>query len=106
MKNIFLVLISIIPALSFAQEGVIKGRIFNPLSNESIPFATVAIQGTSNGAVADMEGIYELNGLVPGLYNLEAASVGFEGRLLTEIQVTNARPAIVDIALKESATRL
>ncbi len=105
MKKL-LFLAVLLPFSVLAQNGVIKGSIINKVNNETIPFATVIIQGTTTGAVADIDGKYVIRGLEPGLYNLEASYVGFEPATVYEVQVTNSREAIVDFALKESAQNL
>lgn len=88
--------------LSFAQDGVIKGRVFNPINNEAVPFANVVIQGTSTGSVTDIDGNYEIDGLQPALYNLEVSSVGFETKVIYEIQTFNNRPIYIDVELSEN----
>ncbi len=92
--------------LSIAQEGVIKGKIINKISNEVIPFGSVVIQGTSLGAAANESGEYEIKNLRPGLYNLQASFVGFKSLMVFEIEVTNSRVSIVDFALEEEAQNL
>ncbi len=86
-----------------AQNGIIKGRVFDPVSNEPVPFVNVIIQGTTDGATTDIDGKYEISGLVPGLYNLQASFVGYKTRLIYEVEVKNARAAIIDIELEENA---
>jgi len=89
-----------------AQSGVIRGKVFNKISNEAVPFANIGIQGTTMGAVADENGNYVISNLSPGLYNLEASFVGFKKLIIYEVQVTNARPAMVDFELEEEARNL
>ena len=101
-----LLLVLFFPVMLMAQTGVIKGRVLNPVNNESIPFATVTIQGTTQGAVSDIDGNYEINGLEPGLYNLEASYVGYEALTIFEISVTNSRATIINFELKETVTNL
>ncbi len=48
----------------------------------------------------------KLAGLQPGQYNLVASFVGFEELIVFEVQVTNARPAFVDFAMKEASSQL
>lgn len=95
-----------IPMQLFAQSGIIKGRVYNNTSNQPISFATVAVQSSTNGTLTDDNGIYELKNLAPGLYNIEITSVGFKKKTVYEIQVTNATPAIVDVALEETVSEL
>jgi hypothetical protein len=89
-----------------AQTGVVRGKVFNKINNEPVPFANIAVQGTTTGAVADENGNYVISNLNPGLYNLEASFVGFKKLIVYEVQVTNARPAMVDFELEEEAKSL
>jgi hypothetical protein len=89
-----------------AQNGVIKGKVFNPISNEAVPFANVVIQGTTLGTSTDIDGKYEISGLEPKLYNLEVTSLGFEKAVVYEIQVFNNKPVFVDIEMLENSQLL
>lgn len=104
MKIILLFII--LPFNLLAQSGVIKGVVFNSTSNQPIEFATVAIEGTILGMQTNETGNYEFKNLSPGLYNLVISYVGFKKKSVLEIQVSNARPAIVDVALDETASEL
>ena len=89
-----------------AQTGVIKGRVTNLINNEPVMFANLQVVGTDKGATTDVEGYYEITGLEPGLYNVQATYIGFNEQTVYEIQVTNNKPAIVDIELEETAEQL
>ncbi|MCH8554808.1 MAG: TonB-dependent receptor [Schleiferiaceae bacterium] len=89
-----------------AQDGIIKGRVFNSLTNEPLPFAAVLVNGTDKVATTDLDGNYEIVGLSPGLYNIEAQFIGFQRLVIYEIQITRSRPAVVNFAMKEAAATL
>ena len=90
----------------FSQNAIIKGKVFNPINNEPVPFANVIIQGTTTGTSTDLDGNYEISGLEPKLYNLEATSLGFRKAVVYEIQTFNNRPVKIDIELTEDAQLL
>ena len=92
--------------VALAQNGIIRGKVFNELNNEPVPFANVLIQGTTTGASTDLEGNYEIARLQSGLYNVLVTYLGFETKIVTEVEVSNARAATVDIPLKESAQKI
>lgn len=92
--------------LAWAQNGKIRGRVFDKKNNEGIPFATVVIQGTTNGVTTDEAGKFEIPGLKGGLYNIEVSYIGFKKKVVYEIEVTLARAAIVEVAMEEEATKL
>lgn len=104
--NKFLFIFFVFPINLFAQSGIIIGKIFNATSNDPIEFATVAITGTTIGIQTDENGNYELKNLTPGLYNIEVSYVGFKKKTVLEIQVTNAKPAVVDIGMEETVSEL
>ncbi len=109
MNNIFkffIFLILLFPLSIFAQTGVIKGKVNNSLSNESLFGVSVAIQGTSIGTVTDINGNYELKDLKPGYYNLDVIYIGYKRQTVFEIQVSNAKVAIIDIAIEEETENI
>jgi len=90
----------------FGQEGVIKGRVYNGINNEPIPFANIVIEGTTTGVSSDLDGNYELTGLENKLVNLQVTAVGFKPTSIYEIQVFANKVVITDIALEESVVEL
>jgi len=107
MKSIITTIsFTILAAFVFGQTAVIKGKVFNPISNEPVPFATVVIQGTTIGVVTDIDGKFELKDLNPGLYNVEASCIGFNKKVEFEVQTFNNSPTFLDIELLENAQLL
>ena len=103
MRKLLLLTVLIMIALSsFAQEGTIKGRVFNMKTNEPIEFATIQIEGTTIGSTSDLDGNFIFTGIKPGFVKLIARSVGFETTVSPEIQVQGNQTAFVDIALPEA----
>jgi hypothetical protein len=97
---------TLLPLGLLAQTGIIKGKVSDKVSNEPIPFANILVLGTDFGATTDDNGLYEITGLSPGLYSLRISFVGYEDASAFEIQVSNNKPAIVDLALESSSQKL
>ncbi|UZD21616.1 TonB-dependent receptor [Algoriphagus halophytocola] len=93
-------------AFSGFAQGIIRGKITNPTNNEPVAFANVLVQDTELGAISDENGVYEITGVPPGLYNVRASFVGFKTKTIFEVQVTRARPVQLDIELIEDASEL
>ena len=89
-----------------AQSGIVKGTLTDALTNEPISFANVLVIGTDAGAVTDIDSSYEIIGIKPGLYAIRASFVGYEEQTIFEIQVSNAKPAIVNFQMNDSGTEL
>lgn len=90
----------------YAQNGIIKGKITDAISNEPVMFANVLVMGTNFGTNTDEEGKYEISGLEPGLYAIRASFIGYNEVTEYEIQVTSAKPVTVDFQLEEQSTQL
>jgi outer membrane receptor for ferrienterochelin and colicin len=90
----------------FAQNGSIKGRIYNSKNNESIPFANLIISGSNIGVSSDLDGNFHFTGVKPGYVKIAATTVGFEKFLSTEFMVISGKTKYVDIPMHEVAIRL
>lgn len=82
-----------------AQTGRIQGRILEAGTNEPLIGATVLIQGTSQGASADIDGNYRILNVRPGTYNLEFRYVGYSTRIVENVLVRTDLNTDLDIEL-------
>lgn len=99
-----LLLLAAMPLL--AQSGIIKGKVTNRQNNEPIPFANLLVLGTDLGTTTDLDGNYEITGLKPDLYAVRASFVGFNDETAFEVQVSNSKPAIVNLSMEATASQL
>jgi outer membrane receptor for ferrienterochelin and colicin len=109
MYRQFFILIIILLSFNYstlAQNGIIKGRVFNTRTNEPVSLATLQVVGTQNGSIADPDGKFTITGLQPGFVKLKVTSVGYENLITEEFQVTNAKTFFIDIPLQESVIQL
>jgi len=90
----------------FAQNGNIKGRIFNSKNNESIPFASLIINGSKIGVSSDLNGNFQFTNVSPGYIKIAASSIGFESFLSSEFMITSGKTKSIDIPMHEVAIRL
>jgi len=106
MKILLNFICCFLPILSFAQNGIVQGRVYDAINNEGIPFANVVIQGTTIGASTDIDGNYVIEDLQPALYNVEVSYLGYRTKVEFEVQVSNTKPAVIDFALEENTEQL
>ena len=90
----------------YAQKGGIKGRIYDELNNQPLPFVNLLIQGTTTGASSDIDGNYEISKLKPGVYTLIATFVGYKTKTIYEIDVNSIKPTTVDIKMEQTVENL
>ncbi len=106
LYTLFLLVWLSISFQAFGQQGTIRGRVFNELTNEPLPFTNIVIFGTNIGSTSDLDGNFLFTGVEPGFIRLQATSVGFESRITEEFMVTTARTANIDIGMREMKVEL
>ena len=106
MKTKLLSLLFIFLSGTILAQGVVRGRIFNPVNNEPVAFANVLILESELGAISDEDGNYEIQNVPPGLYNIRASFVGYKTVTKYEIQISQAKAIQLDFELQEDASEL
>ena len=106
MRSVLFLFAFTLMGFAAVAQGIIRGKISNPVNNQPVGFANVLILGTELGAISDENGNYEIQNIPPGLYNVRASFVGFKTSTVFEVQVTLARPVQLDFSLSEDAAEL
>ena len=106
MRPILIAFLIFSSLATFAQTGIVEGRVTDANSNEPIPFANVVLQGTTIGAATDLEGNYKITGITPDLYNVEITYLGYKTQVEYEVQVFNNKPALVNFKMEEDSKTL
>jgi iron complex outermembrane receptor protein len=83
--------------LTFAQKGAIKGIIIDIDSNESVPFATIALLNGSSletitGAISSDNGTFNIENLKYGTFNLEVSFIGYQTVTIENIILSKSAP--------------
>ena len=79
MRNFFSILLALFITLSsFAQEGTIKGFVYDKESGEPVIFTTVMLKGTSIGISTDVNGYYSITKIAPGDYILTLSNLSYQ----------------------------
>ncbi|MBN1415239.1 MAG: TonB-dependent receptor [Bacteroidales bacterium] len=88
-----------------AQSSGIKGKIEDAATGESLIGATVVMQGTNKGITTDYNGLFALNELQPGSYNLVISYVTYEQQIL-RAEVKRGETLELDVKLKPVSVEL
>jgi len=94
------------PAITWAQQASVKGKVVDALSNEPMPFVNVIVSGTTTGTVTDIDGNFRFSGLKPGFIRIQASFVGYHSALSAEIEISNAKVAFVEIKMDQRDTEI
>jgi len=96
IKFVLPFLLLFLQSVSFAQNITVKGRVTDVSNGEPIPAASVVIDGTTTGVMADLNGNYSIS--APSGSVLAISSIGYD----TQLVPVNGRTAI-DVALQASS---
>jgi hypothetical protein len=97
----FIIILSILTVLkSYPQTGTVKGRVYDAVNNEPLPFVNVVVFGTNIGSATDVDGKFIITGIKPGFIQLTASFVGYKNAISREIKVGNIKIEYVDIPME------
>ena len=91
--TLFLFLFSLV--VVSAQQGVVKGKVFDADLGESLISVTVAVVETGEGTVTDFDGEFILS-LDPGTYTLEVSYVSYETQTISDVVVTAGQEVVLE----------
>ena len=96
------------PLASQVPVQTIRGKVIDQDAEAPLPGATIIISapGFSTGAITGSDGTFRAEGIPVGRYNVEVRFVGYESRVIPELLLISSRPAILEIRLQESASRI
>ncbi|MCG8699053.1 MAG: carboxypeptidase-like regulatory domain-containing protein [Bacteroidales bacterium] len=83
---------------AFGFAGNVKGKVYDNVTNESLPGATIVIEGTNRGVVTDILGEFIMSDVSPGDYNLQISFLGYEQQVIS-VTVSDDKPTIINVPL-------
>ncbi len=86
------------------DNGKVTGKVTDQKTGEALIGVTVIVQGTSTGAVTDVEGRYTLN-IAPGTYTLEFKYMGYQTKAVSEVIVKAGTPTQLPIIMDEPKSK-
>ena len=77
-KLLFSILILFSSTTIFAQNGTIRGFVYNKESGEPVIFCNVSLKGTTMGAPTDVNGYFSIAKVPAGDYKIIITYLGFD----------------------------
>ncbi|MBR9855104.1 MAG: TonB-dependent receptor [Algicola sp.] len=105
LKNILLAATLFLSHWCFAQNGAISGKIMDGEFNDVLPFANVAIKGTTIGTTSDFEGAYSME-IEPGTYTVTFSFLGYTKQEITGVVVEANQTVSVNVTLQPATSQL
>ena len=105
-RLLFFAIVFLMSHLTFAQNGLLKGKVVDKLTGEGIPFANLLLENTQIGATTDFEGNFRIENIKPGVYTLICSVVGYERFIKPEITIGNSLPVTIQVEMNQSVEKL
>lgn len=106
MKFFICLLCSFLGLSVYAQNGIIRGKVTDVETGESLIGATVIIEGTTTGASADLDGNFSIENVAPGKYNLVCQFISYEAKKIENVEVVSGEVTIQNFVMGTSAIDL
>ena len=107
MKKGLVFILFWISAMTYAQTGVILGKVVDKQSEKPLSGVTVALAGTdSNSATTDANGNFKLTDVPLGRQLIQVSFAGYDGTFIPDIEVTAGKDIVLSIALTENFNAL
>lgn len=106
MKSLLLLFCMVgISFLSQAQVyGTVSGKIYAQEGENALAGVTVILQGTSQGAISDIDGQYLLRQVPAGEYTLQFRYLGFQTKIITGVKVEPGKITTLNVGLERAAS--
>lgn len=89
-----------------AQQGTIRGTVYDDATGEYLPGVTIFLEGTTLGTLTDLDGKFNLS-VNPGTYDLRVSFISYETLVIKEIRVKSGEVSLFDnLRLKETTFEL
>ncbi|MEO1714475.1 MAG: TonB-dependent receptor, partial [Bacteroidota bacterium] len=106
MKRILLfALLFVAMGQVLAQEGSIRGNVFEKASGDPVIYGTVRLLNTDIGTNTDLDGFFSMTGIPEGKYTLVATYVGLDS-VAVDITVRENSIVYKQLYMEESAVQL
>ncbi|MDP3462505.1 MAG: TonB-dependent receptor [Bacteroidales bacterium] len=106
MRYYISLLFALIVSTTYAQNGKIRGTVFEKGTGESLVGVTVLLKGTTIGTMSDLDGKFTIE-TQPGTYDVQLSYISYQTVMLTNVSVKPGEVTILDeVMLQESATEL
>ena len=104
----FLILLLLIPTLSFAQNNTqkIRGVVSDKLSQIPLIGVSVQISSLQKGTRTDSVGRYTISNIPPDRYEIKITFIGYKSITIPNVVVTSGKEVILDITMEEAFENL
>jgi len=106
MRIILIFPLLLLTAIVLGQSGNIAGKVIENETAYEVIGANVIIDELGIGAASDLDGSYLIKDLKPGIYSISCSYLGFDTKVIKNVEVKANETTTVDIKLGESTVQM
>ena len=106
LKNYFAFIFIFSVGLCFAQTGIIKGVTLEEGTGKTVPNISIKIKSKKILTVSDMNGEFIIRNIAVGKYDLEFSAIGYDGKIISEVEVLANETTSINVMLTEKNDKL
>lgn len=95
IKILITFLLALFSITAIAQNGTIRGKVYDGKTGESITGATILLLGTTNGTISDLDGKFNLSA-APGVYTIQISFISYQTVKLEDVKLESGKVKILD----------
>jgi hypothetical protein len=99
-------LLILLPALTFAYDGKLRGTVTDKETGEPLIGANVLLEGTTLGASSDLNGDFIVLAIPPGVYTIKVSYIGYQPVSITNVRINANLTTTQDLQLPPSAIEM
>ena len=94
-----LLLSLLLTSIGFTQ-GIIKGKVTDAISGESIPGIKISVEGTDSKALSDLDGHFVFDDIKIGTYSISFSYNNYNTKIVTDVIVKNSETTELVVAME------
>jgi len=106
MKKLILTYFIFSISLFAQQTGKLSGTVLDAATGESLPGVNVILKGTYYGAASNINGIFSIDNISVGIYNVDVSLIGYKTFKFTSIEIEAGKTTQLDVNLEETVLTL
>lgn len=88
-----------------AQNGTLRGHVYNESTGEAVPFSTMLLEGTELRTITDLDGFFVFSDVPAGTYTLIASFIGYD-TLTAQVTLVSNQVKYLKLYMAETAIEL
>jgi outer membrane receptor protein involved in Fe transport len=89
----------LLTAAGLQAQGVLRGKVFDKETKETLPGATIILVGTYMGTTTEINGTFEIKNIKPGDYSVKISFMGYADAMYNGIRIEAGKPRTLNVSL-------